>query len=231
MPGSTWSDVVATALLGTDRRPVPRTLIAAWVVVDTSDEPATQILDLAAQHRARIRAGSPLATAEQPPTAPATDGEWAPAPAQELLGRLLDHPEPSQINHWLAACVDRGHRIWPEHWQPIAEVATRTVAYDRFLLGRAMSSRGIWFLHQNAAWARLAAQITAALGEGETPPYEAPTPTSERTAAMLQEIDAVFATQTDNDGFGPSTGSGHNSRSRGPLHPASSGGREVSGVA
>jgi hypothetical protein len=206
-------------------------LIAAWVVVDTSAEPATQILDLAAQHRARIRAGSPLATAELPPTAPATDGEWAPAPAQALLGRLLDHPDPSQINHWLAACVDRGHRIWPEHWQPIAEVATRTVAYDRFLLGRAMSSRGIWFLHQNAAWARLAAQITAALGEGETPPYEAPTPMSERTAAMLQEIDAVFATQTDNDGFGPSTGSGHNSRSRGPLHPASSGGREVSGVA
>jgi len=230
MPGSTWSDVVATALLGTDRRPVPRTLIAAWVV-DTSDDPATQILDLAAQHRARIRAGSPLATAEQPPTAPATDGEWAPAPAQELLGRLLDHPEPSEINYWLAACVDRGHRIWPEHWQPIADLATRTVAYDRHLLARAMSSRGIWFLHQNAAWTRLAAQITAALGEGQTHPYEAPAPTSERTAATLQEIDAVFAAPTDNDRFGPSTGSGHSTPSRGPLHQTSVGGTEVSGAA
>ena len=231
MPRSTWSDVVATALLGTDRRPVPRTLIPAWAVVDTSDDPATQMLDLAAQHRARIRAGSPLATAEQPPTAPAMDGEWAPAPAQELLGRLLDHPEPSQINHWLAACVARGHRIWPEHWQPIAEVATRTVAYNRLLLARAMSSRGIWFLHQNPAWGRLAAQITAALGEGETLAHEASAPTSERTAAMLQEIDAVFGTQTDNDPFGPSTGSGQCSPSRGPFHPTPRGGTEVSDVA
>lgn len=230
MPGATWSDVVATALLGTDRRPVPRTLVADWGVVDTSEEPAAQILDLAALHRARIRAGSPLATAEAPPTAPASDGEWAPAPASELLGRLLDHPEPSLINHWLAACADRGHHVWPEHWQSLAELATRTVAYDRLLLARAMSARGIWFLHQNPAWARLAAQITAAVAEAETPTYEMPEPASERTADLRQEINAVFATPTDKNRFGPSTGSGRNSPSRGLLHPTSIERTEVSGV-
>src|SRR5919112_5628331 len=178
MSGATWSDVVATALLGMDRRPVPGALVAAWVFVDASQDPATQILDLAAQYQVRIRAGSPLATAEPPPTAPAMDGPWAPAPAQELLGRLLDRPEPSLINHWLGACVARGHHIWPEHWQPVADLATSTVAYDRLLLARAMGARGIWFLHRNPAWGRLVAQITAAESEAQTPTYEVPEPTS-----------------------------------------------------
>ncbi len=97
---------------------------AAWAIPATSEDPATQILDLAAQHRSWRWAGSPLAIAEPPPTAPAIETNWAPAPAQDLLGRLLDHPEPDMINYWLAACVDRRHHVWPEHWQLLAELAT-----------------------------------------------------------------------------------------------------------
>jgi hypothetical protein len=228
MPEARWSDVVATALLGTDRRPVPRSLTAAWVVADADEEPATQILGLAAQHRARIRAGSPLATAESPPAAPAAETEWASASAQELLGRLLDRPEPSTINHWLASCVHRGHYIWPEHWQPLAELATRTLAYDRLLLGRAIGARGIWFLHQNPAWSRLAAQIDAAVTERRSDSYGVAEPTSERTTAILQEIDAVFAAQTDDDPSGPPTAPGHGSPPG--LHSQSIDRTEASGV-
>ncbi len=230
MPEATWSDVVATALLGTDRRPVPRSPGAVRVVPDTDEDPATQILGLAAQHRARIRAGSPLGTAAPPPTAPAAETEWASVPAQELLGRLLDLPEPSTINHWLAACVHRGRYIWPEHWQPLADVATRTVAYDRLLLGRAIGARGIWFLHQNPAWARLAAQIDAAITERSTHTYELPEPTSERTTTILQEIDSVFAAPTDDDPSGPPAAPAQGTPAPGRLHPKSTEETEVSGV-
>jgi hypothetical protein len=192
MTDTRWSDVVATALLGTDRRPVLPTPAAAWAIPATSEDPATQILDLAAQHRSWSRAGSRLATAGPPPAAPATEADWAPAPAQELLGRMLDQPEPDMINYWLAACVDRRHHVWPEHWQLLAGLATASVAYDRLLLARAMGAGGIWFLHQNPAWARLAAQIAAAMSEETTRTDEVPESMSERTTAIQLEIDAVF---------------------------------------
>ena len=190
--------MVATALLGTDRRPVPPSPAASWAIPATSEDPATQILDLAAQHRSWSGAGSRLGTAEPPPMAPANEANWAPAPAQEFLGRMLDQPEPDMINHWLAACVDRRHQVWPEHWQPLAELASASAAYDRLLLAQAIGVRGIWFFHQNLAWARLAAQVATAISGEETRTDEVPEPTSERTAAIHQEIDAVF-TGSDHD--------------------------------
>ena len=192
MTDTRWSDVVTTALLGTDRRAVLPTPAAAWAIPATSEDPATRILDLAAQHRSRSVAGSRLATAEPPPTAPATATNWAPAPAQELLGRMLDQPEPEMINYWLAACVDRRRHVWPDHWQLLAELATASVAYNRLLLARAIGGRGIWFLQQNPAWARLAAQVAAAISDEATRTDKVPEPTSERTVAIQREIDAVF---------------------------------------
>jgi hypothetical protein len=204
MTDTRWGDVVATALLGTDRRPVLPTPAAAWANPATND-PASQILDLAAQHRSWSIAGSRLATTGPPPTAPASETNWAPAPAQELLGRMLGQPEPDMINYWLAACVDRRHHLWPEHWQLLADLANASVAYDRLLLARAVGARGIWFLHQNPAWARLAAQVDVAMSEQttrsnelteptseRTPAVQMTEPTSERTAAVQMEIDAVF---------------------------------------
>jgi hypothetical protein len=198
MADTSWSDVVATALLGTDRRPLLTTPAARWAIPATSEDPATQILDLAAQRRSWRWAGSPLTIAEPPPTAPAVETNWAPAPAQDLLGRLLDHPEPDMINYWLAACVDRRHHVWPEHWQLLAELATGSAAYDPLLLARAVGVRGIWFLHQNAAWARLAAQVAATTSDESTRTDEMPETMSERTAAIRLEIDAVF-TGTDHE--------------------------------
>ena len=224
-----WSDVVATALLGTDRRPVPHTSFAAWTSPAVSDDPAIQILDLAAQHRSWSRAGSPLLTAEPPPTGPATETTWAPAAAQELLGRLLDHPEPHMINYWLATCVDHRHHVWPEHWQLLAERATASVAYDRPLLARAMGARGIWFLHQNPAWARLATQVTAARSEETTPTDDVPEPTSERIAAIQQEIDTVFS-GTEQEQDSACTAVEHDSPAHPPLDPRSIDRTEASGV-
>jgi hypothetical protein len=193
MAAATWADLVTTALLGTDRRPVPNELPGTWAGLVPSEDPAKRVLDLAAQHRAWSRAGTRLPVADPPPNAPAADRTSAPAAAQELLGRLLEHPEPSLINHWLAACGEHGLLVSAEHWQPLAVLAAGHVGYDRRLLGSALGARGIWFLHQNPSWGRLAAQVTAAMSEAAAP-ISVPMPAeSEQTAESVTEIAAVFS--------------------------------------
>ena len=193
MAAATWADLVTTALLGTDRRPVPNDLPSTWAGLVPRDDPATRVLDLAAQHRAWSRAGTLLQAADPPPSAPAADGPSAPAAAQELLGHLLEVSGPILINHWLAACVDRGLLVWAEYWQPLAVLAAGSVGYDRRLLGLALGDRGIWFVHQNPSWERLAAQITAAMSETTSPIRTPMAVESEQAAEPVSEIAAVFA--------------------------------------
>jgi hypothetical protein len=156
-----WTDVVATALLGTDRRPVPSPLPTPWGVPSSASDPASATLDLAARHRAWSRAGSRLGTAE-PPTAGPPLGDLAPAPAQELLGRLLEAVLPVGTNAWLAASVRRGQVISPDHWPTLAVLAAEANPYDHTLLAHALGPRGRWFLAQNPRWTRLARQLEAA---------------------------------------------------------------------
>jgi len=194
MSTATWSDLVATALLGTDRRPIPSDLTAAWAVRDNDDEDAaTQILELAALHRSWVRAGSRLHQVDPPLAAPTSEGSLAGYAAQELLGRLLERPEPDVINSWLSVCADRGLGVWADHWQPLAVLAAKTVAYDRRLLGRVFGARGIWFLEQNPAWSRLAAQVRAALAHAEgASGDDVDAPEVQPSEAVQAEIDAVF---------------------------------------
>ena len=51
-----WQDLVTTALLGTDRRPVPTGLPTLWAGPAT-DDPTETVLARAARHRAAARAG------------------------------------------------------------------------------------------------------------------------------------------------------------------------------
>ena len=193
MAAATWADLVTTALLGTDRRPVPDDLPGTWAGLIPWDDPATRVLDLAAQYRAWSRAGTLLPTADPPPNAPAADRTSAPAAAQELLGHLLEVSGPSLINHWLAACVNRGLLVSAEYWQPLAVLAAGSVGYDRRLLGLALGDRGIWFVQQNPSWERLAAQIIAAMSETTAPISMPMAAESEKAAESVREIAAVFA--------------------------------------
>jgi hypothetical protein len=168
MPG--WTDLVTTALLGTDRRPVPSPLPTPWGVSSSARDPVSATLDLAARHRAWSRAGSRLGTAE-PPTVGPPRGDLAPAPAQELLGRLLDAAHPLWTNAWLAACVRRGQVVSPDHWPTLAVLASEANPYDHTLLAHALGPRGRWFLAQNPRWTRLARQLEdAAVLPSPSPP-------------------------------------------------------------
>jgi hypothetical protein len=156
-----WTDVVTTALLGTDRRPVPSPLPTPWGSTNASSDAATATLDLAAQHRIWSRAGSRLGTAK-PPTVGPPLGDLAPAPAQQLLGRLLEAADRVLINAWLAACVRRRWGISPDHWQPLAVLTSEAIPYDLVLLTHALGPRGRWFVAQNPQWMRLSRRLEEA---------------------------------------------------------------------
>lgn len=152
-----WTEVVTTALLGTDRRPLPTDLLPP-------DGPGgggagVVLLEHAVRQRAVRRAARPLGRCPAPPVAPDDGLAWAPPAAQELLARLLARPVPELLNAWLAAAAGRRVRPAPEHWTELAALAATRPDLDRGLLGSALGSQGVWFVGQNPAWARLAAVL------------------------------------------------------------------------
>lgn len=85
-----WETLHTTALLGTDRRPLPATGLPLAEAVDGSD-PATALLELAALAAVRRRAGAlPVPAAEPPgPAAPEDGRPELPAAAARRLAVLL----------------------------------------------------------------------------------------------------------------------------------------------
>lgn len=145
-------ELVTTALLGTDRRPLPLD------ITRPEADPARLLLDEASRSAAATRAGAQLPRQPPGPLGPARTRPLAPRAAQDLMGRLLARPQAGLVNVWLAAAVGSGCCPAPTHWATIAALAARTTEIDRLLLRSALGERGQWFLRQNPQWARLAAQ-------------------------------------------------------------------------
>ncbi|MFI9269219.1 DUF5691 domain-containing protein [Kitasatospora sp. NPDC052896] len=120
-----WAELRATALLGTDRRPLPAPggdgplAVAAGAV--RRDDPATALLELAALATVRRRAG--LLPAEAPPAGPAAapdDRPPLPEPAARRLAVLLAGRAPGHagtlanltelLPQWLSRARESGHR-------------------------------------------------------------------------------------------------------------------------
>jgi hypothetical protein len=163
-----WAELVTTALLGTDRRPL-----------DAVDPPVA-VLREAARHRVLDRLAEPEHT-EQPPQDPAPpdptppdpappQAPEAPAAADRLLTDLLQAPDPALITCWLRVCADHGRTAAAIHWTPLARLASRTTAYDRSALGAALGHLGRWFLHQNPEWRKLAADAERPEPRSDTAP-------------------------------------------------------------
>jgi hypothetical protein len=157
-----WPEVVTSALLGTDRRPLPERLLASLPGADVAVDAPAMVLDLAAGHRAAelTRAGTSSCPAGT--VAPAEERPQAPPAAQKLLGALLVRGEPALVNAWLRAATDRGLVVGYEHWPRLAALAARSRAYDRTALREALGVRGTWLLRQHPQWAVLADDHVAA---------------------------------------------------------------------
>jgi len=167
---SVWEDVVATGLIGTDRRPPPDTVPASWgLEPDRALDPAHLMLTLAARRRAVARAGNQLPSCPPGAVAPASRTPVASPAAQEILARLLSPPQVDLLNLWLRAAA--AHRVCASssHWTPLAMVAARTSELDRSALATAIGDRGVWFIEQNPQWARLAKVLHARDGVSRQP--------------------------------------------------------------
>jgi hypothetical protein len=196
-----WAELVTTALLGTDRRPL-----------EAADQPA-EVLRAAARHRVLDRLGVPPPVGPDPlppttadratepdgpaapgrPSAPgassAADLPVAPGSADRLLSQLLGSPDPALISCWLQACVAHRRSVAAVHWTPLARLAARTTAYDRRALGGALGPRGRWFLHQNPEWRRLAADADRCTEPvADTPSDPAPALTAEDVLADPERL-------------------------------------------
>ncbi|GAA1435461.1 hypothetical protein GCM10009616_32640 [Microlunatus lacustris] len=150
-----WSEVVTTALLGTDRRPLPPELLPP-AAPGPDGAAATVLLEHALRRRALDRAARPLGRCPAPPVAPDDRTPWALPAALELLARLLARPVPELLNAWLAAAAARRVRPAPEHWTDLAALAATRPDLDRGVLAAALGPQGVWFVAQNPVWGRLA---------------------------------------------------------------------------
>jgi hypothetical protein len=154
---SAWEDVVATGLIGTDRRPVPDELPGSWgAKLDQSIDPAHAVLTLAARRRAVQRASGLLSSCPAGSPVPPDRQPLASLAAHEILARLLSPPQVDLLNLWLIAAAERGQCASGAYWTSLVMVAARTTELDRAALAAALGDRGVWFVQQNPEWARLA---------------------------------------------------------------------------
>jgi hypothetical protein len=158
-PPPTWEELLTTALLGTDRRPGP--------TFAPDREPPLALLDAAAVHTLRRRAGlTPAVAAAPPPPAPADDRPALPVPARRRLAMLLaDRAAPAQsggrrgsapdltelLPQWLAAANGHTYQA-PADLLPALLDAARARTDLRPQALEFAGSRGLWLARLNPEW-------------------------------------------------------------------------------
>ncbi len=141
-----WSELVATALIGTDRRPTG------------VDNAAVQVLDLAANWTPYRRAGITATTVDLPEPAPHETTPSVSAAAASRLAALLDGSalmdttvRQAVLVEWLELAVAHGCRA-PAHLLPLLLDYAKVRADLRRLIVRAGGARVHWLADQNPDW-------------------------------------------------------------------------------
>ncbi len=149
-----WEDLVASALLGTDRRP-PKTDALPGDVrerLDDEADPARLLLDAAALSATYRRAGRPPLS-DLTPLGPA-EPDHRPVPrtaATRRLAGMLEGRQRAVLPEWLSVLTERGWRPPPEHLPALADLA-RTRTELRELVARAAGPRAAWLAGANPEW-------------------------------------------------------------------------------
>ncbi|MBG0817268.1 hypothetical protein HS045_24315 [Planomonospora sp. ID82291] len=142
--------MVSTALVGTDRRPPPG-----------AADPAAAVLEQAAVHTVRVRAGRRLRRGEPLEPAPAEEQPAVPRAAGDRLARILGGEQARLLTEWLRTAAGLGRRV-PAHLLPdLLDHAARDRSIRPFaavLAGR----RGRWLAGLNPAWGFLEQEAGAA---------------------------------------------------------------------
>ncbi|GGV10126.1 hypothetical protein GCM10010495_24140 [Kitasatospora herbaricolor] len=176
-----WEELRTTALLGTDRRPLPApagspALVAAATAVDRTD-PATALLELAALTAVRRRAGArPGAVQPAGPAAPADPRPELPVAAARRLTVLLDGRSGSAggtlanltelLPQWLATARARGLRP-PAALLPALLDSARARSELRGDAVALAGPLGRWLAERNPDWRFVLRTVTDAAGTGD----------------------------------------------------------------
>ena len=144
-----WADLVAAALVGTERRPLPGT------------DP-DGVLDRAAAWGIYRRAGAPPVR-DLPPARPAPDEQVTvagPAAAARLADQLDSVADGglrlALITEWLTVALERGRRVPPESLPDLLDAARRYEGL-RPLIAAVGGARVAWLAAQNPEWTDLSA--------------------------------------------------------------------------
>jgi hypothetical protein len=171
-----WPDVLAAALVGTDRRPLA-------VPASTSDDPATALLDAAGVLTLYRRAGASQATGlTLPPPSPVDSAPLVPPKSVARLGDLVaDDPGRSAwqsspirdaqarteiLAEWLIAVAELGKRVPGEALPALLETGRRHRAL-RPLIAAAGGARAGWLAAQHSDWAYLVTETTETLADDD----------------------------------------------------------------
>jgi hypothetical protein len=155
-----WDDLVATALLGSERRPVmlsakPGRLGEALAAL-AQQSAERRLLGAAATLALYRRAGTRPAQSPEGPT-----GTWAPDASEDVpacteaaarsLERMLQGEHADLLSEWLSALAGIGHRV-PAWSLPDLLTLGQNRAELRALIERVAGRRGRWLAAQNPDW-------------------------------------------------------------------------------
>ena len=188
---SAWDELVTTALLGTERRPLPGGLPEPVArLAAAQPDRALAVLDAAAGYLSMRHAGARPGSRPEPPLAPRQTLDPAPEAAQQLLARLLRERDPALVDTWLARCTSRGLGVRAGLWAPLATAAAAPAGPDRTLVRAALGDRGRTFLAANPRWRAVAAEPVATPPEPSTDPAWTPELTAQ--AVTLVEVSGAL---------------------------------------
>jgi hypothetical protein len=153
-----WADLVAAALLGTERQPPP--LAPTGSALDSvlsalgPAAPSAQLLGAAGAVALYRRAGRRHSVAA-PPDAPPTDQRPPCSPSADArLAAMLAGDHADLLGEWLAAVATAGRRVAPGRLPDLLDLAARRADLRPVVLAAA-GPRGAWLAGQNPAWTGL----------------------------------------------------------------------------
>ncbi|MEM8531686.1 MAG: DUF5691 domain-containing protein [Chloroflexota bacterium] len=167
-PAELWDNLVTTALLGTERRPLTQaqsseTLGAALAQFDANDQEHT-LLGVSALLSLYQQAGMIPTVAERPELNPSEPDERpvCSARAAQHLRMMLDGKYGGILGEWLEALAQAGYRI-PETMLPSLLDSCRTNEELHPLLPVVIGKRGHWLAAQNPAWHYASIDVAASI--------------------------------------------------------------------
>lgn len=140
---SEWSNLVTTAVLGTDRKPLP-VPPPGWESLRPAEDAAVELLNRAAAVATARRAGIQPAPAPMPvDPAPVDDRPVCSAEAGNHLARMLSGTHDILLPEWLSLCAASGTRPPPHLIPTLLLRGRRNPAFD--LVARALiGARAAW---------------------------------------------------------------------------------------